>query len=67
MWAFTESDVISRNSTFLPHFVRIVATGYLLSTTAVTADAGSAQGHDKRDTLYYRQLSTLRCTVNISI
>jgi hypothetical protein len=51
----------------LPHFVRIVATGYILSTTAVTADAGSAQGHDKRDTLYYRQLSTLRCTVNISI
>jgi len=57
----------SRNSTILPHVVRIIAIGYPLSTTAGTADASSARGHDKRDILYYRQLSTLRIAINTSI
>jgi hypothetical protein len=55
----------SRNSTFLPHFVRIIAMGYPLSTTAGTADASNAQGHNKKDILYYRQLSTLCIAVGI--
>jgi len=45
------SDVIYRNSTFLPHFVRAIAVGYTLSTTAGTAYATISQGHDKRDTV----------------
>jgi len=58
---------ISRNSTILRLFVHIIAIGYPLSTTPVTADVNSAQGHDKRDILYYRQLRTLRIAVNTSI
>ena len=57
----------SRNSNFLSHFFRVIAVGYPLSTTAVMADSSNAQGHDKRDILCCRQLSTLRITVNISI
>jgi len=45
------SDVIYRNSTFLPHFARAIAVGYTLSTTAGKAYAISAQGHDKRDSV----------------
>ena len=57
----------SRNSAILPHFVRIIAIGYPLSPTAGMADASSARGHDKRDILYYRRISTLLIAVNIRI